>query len=216
VATENAGGAPKAKEILMGFPAFFIRRRFAALLTTAVIAAATVSAVPVIQGVGNFQEVNDHIYRGAQPTDDGFANLKKLGIETVVDLREPGDRSALEQKVVTAAGMRYVSVPMYGMSTPSNESVQKVLALLEDTSSGPVFVHCKRGADRTGAVIACYRVEHDRWKNQQALAEAKSLGMSWFEKAIQSYVLTFQPRNLEALAAKTLNASAAVVAPVQP
>ncbi len=201
----------------MGFPAFFIRRRFAALLTTAVIAAATtVSAAPVIQGVGNFQEVNDHIYRGAQPTDDGFANLKKLGIETVVDLREPGDRSALEQKVVTAAGMRYVSVPMYGMSTPSNESVQKVLALLEDTSSGPVFVHCKRGADRTGAVIACYRVEHDRWKNQQALAEAKSLGMSWFEKAIQSYVLKFQPRNLEALSAKTLNASAAVAAPVQP
>jgi tyrosine-protein phosphatase SIW14 len=200
----------------MRFPTFFFRRRFAALFATSALVAATAAAGPLVEGVGNFQKVNDHIYRGAQPTDDGFANLKKLGIATVVDLREPGDRSALEQKVVTAAGMRYVSVPMYGMSTPSNESVQKVLAMLEDTSGGPVFVHCKRGADRTGAVIACYRVEHDLWKNQQALAEAKSLGMSWFEKAIQSYVLKYQPRNLEALAAKTLSAGAAVVAPVQP
>ncbi len=195
---------------------FFFARRFGALFGTAALVAATVMAAPVVEGVGNFQKVNDHIYRGAQPTDDGFANLKKLGIETVVDLREPGDRSALEQKVVTAAGMRYVSVPMYGMSTPSNESVQKVLAMLEDASAGPVFVHCKRGADRTGAVIACYRVEHDRWKNQQALEEAKSLGMSWLARPIQSFVLKYQPRNLEALAIKTLSAGAAVLAPVQP
>jgi protein tyrosine/serine phosphatase len=157
--------------------------------------------------------VSDHVYRGAQPTPEGFANLRKLGIETVVDLREPGDRSALEQEVVTAAGMRYVSVPMYGMSRPADESVQKALAMLEDSSTGPVFVHCRRGADRTGAVIACYRIEHDRWKNQQALAEAKSLGMSWFGKAIQSYVRKYQPRNLDTLRANTL---AVVTPPVQP
>jgi protein tyrosine phosphatase (PTP) superfamily phosphohydrolase (DUF442 family) len=200
----------------MKIPAFFFPRRFAALLATAAFVVTTVAAAPVVDGVGNFQKVNDHIYRGAQPTGDGFTNLKKLGIETVVDLREPGDRSALEQKVVTAAGMHYVSVPMYGMSMPSNESVQKVLGILEDTSTGPVFVHCRRGADRTGAVIACYRVEHDLWKNKQALAEAKSMGMSWLGKAIQSYVLKYQPRNLEALAAKTLNASVTAAAPVQP
>jgi len=197
-------------------PTFSFRRRLTALFAAAAFVATTVAAGPVVDGVGNFQKVNDHIYRGAQPTGDGFANLKKLGIETVIDLREPGDRSALEQKVVTAAGMHYVSVPMYGMSRPSNESVQKVLGMLEDTSTGPVFVHCRRGADRTGAVIACYRVEHDRWKNQQALEEAKSMGMSWLGKAIQSYVLKYQPRDLEALATKSLSAGAAVVAPVQP
>jgi protein tyrosine phosphatase (PTP) superfamily phosphohydrolase (DUF442 family) len=197
-------------------PTFSFRRRFAALFAAAAFVASTAAAGPAVEGVGNFQKVNDHIYRGAQPTGDGFANLKKLGIETVIDLREPGDRSALEQKVVTAAGMHYVSVPMYGMSRPSNESVQKVLGMLEDTSTGPVFVHCRRGADRTGAVIACYRVEHDRWKNQQALEEAKSMGMSWLGKAIQSYVLKYQPRDLEQLATKTLSAGAAVVAPVQP
>ena len=177
------------------------------LFLTAAIASALFAA-PVVEGVGNFQKVDDHVYRGAQPTPEGFSNLNKLGIKVVVDLREPGDRSALENKIVTAAGMKYISVPMYGMATPKSESVQKVLALLEDNSTGPVFVHCKRGADRTGGVIACYRIEHDGWQNAKALLEARSRGMSWFQKAIQSYVLKFQPR--------TLDAATLVPATVQP
>ncbi|MDP9115485.1 MAG: tyrosine-protein phosphatase [Acidobacteriota bacterium] len=182
-------------------------RRWAALFVTAAFSGALFAA-PGVEGVGNFQKVNDHVYRGAQPTPEGFNSLNKMGIKLVVDLREPGDRSALENKIVTAAGMKYISVPMYGMATPQNESVQKVLALLEDNSTGPVFVHCRRGADRTGGVIACYRIEHDGWKNDKALVEARSMGMSWFQKAIQSYVLKYQPR--------TLDAVALVPAPVQP
>ncbi len=177
------------------------------LFLTAALSSALFAATPVA-GVGNFQKVDDHVYRGAQPTPEGFGNLSKLGIKLVVDLREPGDRSVFENKVVTAAGMKYISVPMYGMATPSNDSVRKVLALLEDNSAGPIFVHCKRGADRTGGVIACYRIEHDGWKNDKALLEARSLGMSWFQKAIQTYVRKYQPQ--------TQTATALVPATVQP
>jgi len=209
----------------MNPPKFFRSRHLAVLIVSAALASAgfaAPSAAPNVVGVGNFQKVDDHVYRGAQPTREGFSNLSKLGIQTVIDLREPGDRSATERKWVTDAGMQYVSVPMYGMATPSNESVLKVLGLLEDRGTGPVFVHCKRGADRTGGVIACYRVEHDHWQNDRALAEARSMGMSWFQTAIQSYVRKYQARDLTALAAaktiaaKTLDASAAVLAPVQP
>jgi len=151
------------------------------------------------EGVGNFQKVDDHVYRGAQPTDLGFLNLAKLGIRTVIDLQESGDARALgEVKSVKAAGMQYISVPMRGGETPSNESVTKVLSLLEDTATGPVFVHCHRGADRTGGVIACYRTEHEHWKNDRALAEARSLGMSWYQLAIQHYVRSYRPRVLGA------------------
>jgi tyrosine-protein phosphatase SIW14 len=146
-------------------------------------------------GVGNFQKVNDHVYRGAQPTEQGFQTLAKLGIQTVVDLQEVGDaRSVSEATWVKAAGMQYISVPMKGMETPSDENVAKVLALLENTSTGPVFVHCHRGADRTGGVIACYRIEHDHWENIKALAEARSLGMSWYQLAIQHYVQGYKPK----------------------
>ncbi len=203
---------------LVKHPTIFRSRYLAALIVATLASAgfAAPSAGPNVEGVGNFQKVDDHVYRGAQPTRDGFSNLSKLGIQTVIDLREPGRRSATEQKWVTDAGMHYISVPMYGMATPSNESVLKVLGLLEDRGAGPVFVHCKRGADRTGGVIACYRVEHDHWRNDRALAEARSMGMSWFQTAIQSYVRKYQPRDLNALAPKTPAASAAVLAPMQP
>lgn len=140
------------------------------------------------QHLPNFHQVNDHIYRGAQPPADGIAELAKLGIKTVVDLRESGGRSEWEQKSVEAAGMRYLSFPMAGFGAPPEEIVAKLLSLFDDGASGPVFVHCRRGADRTGTVIAIYRIVHDHWENAKALAEAKAFGMSWTERAMQSYI----------------------------
>ena len=141
----------------------------------------------------NYHVVNEHIYRGAQPTDDGFRNLAKSGIKVVNDLRETDSRSLAEKKVVEAAGMRYINVPLYGMSAPPQASVDKVMALFNDTSIGPVFIHCKRGADRTGTLVACYRVAHDGWTNTKALSEATADGMSWVEVAMQHSVMQYQP-----------------------
>jgi len=64
---------------------------------------------------------------------------------------------------------------------------------LNDAASGPVFVHCKRGADRTGTVIALYRMVHDGWDSKRALSEAKSYGMSLFQHAMQHYVTDYKP-----------------------
>jgi tyrosine-protein phosphatase SIW14 len=114
-------------------------------------------------------------------------------VKVVIDLRDGGSRSVEEQKKVEAAGMRYVSIPFAGMAAPSAANVAKVLALFNDASTGPVFVHCRRGADRTGTVVACYRISHDGWNNQNALLEAKKFGMSWTEIAMQHYVLKFHP-----------------------
>ncbi len=189
---------------------FFLGRRPAAVfLAIALPVMALAASAP--SGVPNFQKVDDHVYRGAQPTEQGFKNLAKLGIKTIIDLRESGGRSLAEEKVVRAAGMEYVAVPMKGMETPSTEKVARVLALLEDTSAGPVFVHCKRGADRTGAVLACYRINHDHWNNDRALSEAKSLGMSIFQFAIQRYIRAFQPQMVN-IGAGVVNAAAQAVA----
>ena len=149
------------------------------------------------QNLPNFQKVNDSVYRGGQPTDSGLRELAQLGIKTVVDLRDIGEHSqADEQKLVTDLGMRYVSIPMKGLSAPKDDKVAAALALLNDETSGPVFVHCKRGADRTGMVISVYRISHDRWDNKKALSEAKSYGMSFFERAIQHYVMDYKPSSV--------------------
>jgi protein tyrosine phosphatase len=77
---------------------------------------------------------------------------------------------------------------MHGMSTPKDDQVAAVQALFNDTASGPVFVHCKRGADRTGMAIAVYGS-----RTIKALREAKSHGMSFFASAIQHYVMDYRP-----------------------
>ena len=171
-----------------------LRRRTAVFCLTASLTLASAWASSQNENLPNFLKVDDHVYRGAQPTDSGFKDLAQLGIKTVVDLRDIGEHSqAGEQKVVTDLGMRYVSIPMHGMSTPKDDQVAAVEALFNDTASGPVFVHCKRGADRTGMVVAVYRISHDQWENKKALSEAKSYGMSVFERAIQHYVMDFKP-----------------------
>jgi tyrosine-protein phosphatase SIW14 len=168
-------------------------RRRAAMVS--VIASFTLaSAWAGSEDLPNFRKVDDHVYRGGQPSASGFSNLAKLGIKTVVDLREIGEHSqAEEEKIVTDLGMKYVSIPMHGLSTPKDDKVAAVEALFNDTTSGPVFVHCKRGADRTGMVVAVYRISHDQWENKKALSEAKSSGMSIFERAIQHYVMDYKP-----------------------
>ncbi|MBZ5611285.1 MAG: tyrosine-protein phosphatase [Acidobacteriia bacterium] len=177
-------------------------RRMAVCLLSAFLPVLLAAGSPQLTGVSNFQKVSQTVYRGAQPAELGFDSLAKLGIKTVVDLRLIGEHSqAEEQRLVEARGMRYVSVPMKGMSTPTDEQVAKVLALFDDATAVPVFVHCQRGADRTGAVIACYRIGHDRWDNKKALSEARSYGMSWYQRALQKYVIQYQPPQKAAAAA---------------
>jgi tyrosine-protein phosphatase SIW14 len=147
------------------------------------------ASIPDVPGVTNFHQVDEHIYRGAQPHGQAFAGLAKIGIKTVIDLR--GETS--EQTAVESAGMHYVRLPWSGFKAPGDSQIATVLSLLNDSSAWPVFVHCKRGADRTGTAIACYRIAHDHWTNEKALEEAKTFGMSSVEIAMQHFILRFAP-----------------------
>src|ERR1043166_9169011 len=89
--------------------------------------------------------------------------------------------------------MQYVNVPMTGLTPPTEAQISTILALLESNTPGSVLVHCKRGADRTGAVIAAHRIDHDHWDNLRAFKEAMSHGMSFFQLPRQAYILKFQP-----------------------
>jgi tyrosine-protein phosphatase SIW14 len=161
-----------------------------------------------VPGIKNFYQVDAHVYRGAQPTDEGFKYLAKTGVETVIDLRETDERSRAEEKAVRATGMKYVNVPMTGLTPPTEAEIARVLGILEDKATGPVFVHCRRGADRTGVVIASYRINHDRWDNARALREAKACGMSVFQFPRQSYIRAFAPRTNDAKTTTTATATA--------
>jgi len=76
---------------------------------------------------------------------------------------------------------------------PQDEQIAKLLAVMQDPADTPVFVHCRRGADRVGTLIACYRIAHDHWSNEQAFQEACALGLSPLEILMRRYIRHFDP-----------------------
>ena len=127
-------------------------------------------------GLPNFGVVSDQLYRGAQPADSGFAELKALGIAIVVNLRHESGRIARERTLVESLGMHYVSIPWRGHDDPNPEQVAQFLRLLRDNPQRKVFVHCQRGAERTGVMVACYRISREQWTPERAQAEMEAFG----------------------------------------
>lgn len=165
--------------------------------------------LPAQEGIINFGRINETVYRGAQPDSSGIGNLARLGIKTIIDLRLPNEGSwKAEPSEAQAHGILYTNVPLRGLGRPTDEQVRQVLGLIE-TLPGPVFIHCKHGCDRTGTIIACYRIQHDEWTSANALKEAVHYGLSWFERGMRSYVMSFK----KALTSSTL---AKVPAPTPP
>jgi tyrosine-protein phosphatase SIW14 len=143
--------------------------------------------------VPHLYRIADQIYRGNQPQDGEFAGLADRGIKTVLDLRGGFFHAPRERKLVESAGMRYVSVRLSGIFPPRDQQIVQILKVLQDPASLPVFVHCKRGGDRVGLVIACYRMAHDGWTNEQAFQEASDLGLSRWEVLMRRYIRGFSP-----------------------
>ena len=162
------------------------------MVTVAVAAAALAGGrgLPAQDGVGNFGRINEALYRGAQPDLVAMQTLKRLGVKTIINLRMPGDIWEKEAAEADANGIAYTNVAMKGTGRPTDEQIKTALGIIQ-ASPGPVFVHCRYGCDRTGTIVACYRIQHDGWSGETALAEAKHFGMSWFERGMRAYVLDY-------------------------
>lgn len=130
-----------------------------------------------IKGVGNFGEVTPALFRGAQPTHEGFEALAKMGIDIVVDAR--GNRTDSEGKEVGNLGMQYVAIPWHCPS-PNDDVIARFLKLVQENPNKKVFVHCRLGEDRTGMMVAAYRMAAQGWTADEAMNEMQQFGFSSF------------------------------------
>jgi protein tyrosine/serine phosphatase len=122
--------------------------------------------------IKNFGCINSNYYRGAQPDSEGYRELAALGVKTVIDLQRDGERD--EQQLVEAAGMKFFRIRMSDRSSPSYEQAAEFLKIVSDPANQPIYVHCKGGRHRTGAMTAVYRIEHDGWSAEKAVQEMKA------------------------------------------
>jgi tyrosine-protein phosphatase SIW14 len=127
-----------------------------------------------IEGVPNAGQVTANLYRGGQPTTTGFEALANMGINIVVDQR--GSREG-ESERVSKLGMRYVSIPWH-CPFPKDETFARFLILLRQNPGKKVFVHCRLGDDRTGMMVAAYRMAEQNWTAAEAKKEMEAFGFS--------------------------------------
>ena len=165
------------------------------LLAQAILHAASPAVAPHVR---NFGALSDHLYRGAAPSPIALEELRALGVKVIVDLRNKGDGTAAESVQVHNLGLKYVNVPLGAWSAPTRAQLEVILPYLFRSETEPVFIHCRRGKDRTGMVVACYRIQHDNWPNRRALDEAEKYGISFAERSMRSYILHFTPLTLPA------------------
>jgi protein tyrosine phosphatase (PTP) superfamily phosphohydrolase (DUF442 family) len=134
-------------------------------------------AQPVkLQGVENLYRVSEKLYRGDQPSPEGMRNLKDLGLKTIINLRSfHSDRDE-----IGGTGLAYEHIYMKAWH-PEEEDVVRFLKIVTDPRRAPVLVHCQHGADRTGTVIAVYRIAVQGWSKAEAIREMTQGGFGFHQ-----------------------------------
>lgn len=123
-------------------------------------------------GIFAFSEIAPGLYRGGQPTEEGFKQLKALGIKTVVNFRNEKDEIEWDQRQAAQWGMKFVSIPWTIYGDPNPQIVAVFLREVEDPSSRPLFMHCRRGIERTGVMSALYYMKIEGLNENEAYRRA--------------------------------------------
>jgi protein tyrosine phosphatase (PTP) superfamily phosphohydrolase (DUF442 family) len=160
-------------------------RHFLLFLSLAVLCAADSVKVrpgswaqPVIaSSLGNFYRVSEELYRSEQPKAADIPDLKAFGIRTVFSLRHYyHDSRAFERAGISAI--------QYQMDAGS-VSVADLIAVLRlmRTAPKPILLHCWHGSDRTGFIVAGYRMVFMSWSPADAIEELRLGGFGHHESS---------------------------------
>jgi protein tyrosine phosphatase (PTP) superfamily phosphohydrolase (DUF442 family) len=121
----------------------------------------------------NFFRVDTNLFRSEQPGKSDIPALKAMDVKTVLSLRHYHKDSKEFEK----AGIRMLHYKMDAGSV-SVSNLVAVLKMIQEAPK-PVLVHCLHGSDRTGFIVAGYRMVMMGWSPQQAVEELRSGGYGY-------------------------------------
>ncbi len=129
-------------------------------------------ALPLeVKGLPNLHRVDINLYRSAQPQQGSGEAIKALGIKTVLNLRE-SDQDIILKKTSGIVLKRY---PLHTWDIDDRDIIA-VLKIITNPANQPTLVHCAHGADRTGLMMASYRIIVQGWSKADARKEMKQGG----------------------------------------
>ncbi len=156
-------------------------------------------AAPLINTtLENCYRVSPDLLRCEQPEAKDIADLKALGVRSILNLRRwNSDPKALEQ-----AGFKLLVQRMEA----DDLTLDDLVAALRQIRAAPkpVMVHCWHGSDRTGSVVAACRIVFQDWTLAAALDELRHGGFGYHEKWFPNIITLFEKLDVEALRKRVL------------
>lgn len=121
--------------------------------------------------VVNLDKVCTNFYRGGQPDYNALQQLKKAGVKVDICLDDESRYVERESMAAKAAGLKFVNIPLNALRHPTRDDIAEFIHVVGEKDKEPVYVHCVHGRDRTGTMVAIYRIMHDGWTPDAAYAE---------------------------------------------
>jgi protein tyrosine/serine phosphatase len=126
--------------------------------------------------ITKFQPVTNWLYRGGQPDATGIDQLAKMGFRSVISLRWNLESIKSERALCQQSGLNFFSIPLSYWILPTRKEIDRFFSIIDDKSKQPIFLHCLHGRDRTGMLVAIYRIARENWTADAAYTEMKNKG----------------------------------------
>lgn len=129
-----------------------------------------------LKGFNNLYKISDSIYRSEQPGKEEMKELEKFGIRTILNLRNyHNDKLEANGTTMTLERIRM------NASEISQEQIFQAMKIIKN-SPKPILIHCFHGSDRTGCMVASYRIIFQNWSKEAAIDELKNPAFGYHAK----------------------------------
>lgn len=145
-----------------------------------------------LPGLDNVGRISPSVYRGNQPKKEGYKTLREMGIRTVINLRS----HHREKDMVESAGIRYLEFPIGMLEKINKDEIKQIVRAMSDPYNQPVYVHCALGQDRTGIVVAAYRMDIDGWSLDEAEKEMQAFGFNDAWVHLKKFIRKYPENNI--------------------
>ncbi|MEN1785635.1 MAG: dual specificity protein phosphatase family protein [Bacteroidota bacterium] len=121
-------------------------------------------------------QLNDSVYRSEQPSSKGFRALETIGIKTALNFR----RNKKDNRKAKGTAITLIHMPLKTSELTEQHLIEALAAIKK--AEKPILVHCWHGSDRTGAIMAAYRVVFENWTKSDAIQELRKPELGYHEK----------------------------------
>lgn len=148
----------------------------------------------------NLYKIDDAFFRCEQPNTKGMSELEQLGIKSVLNLRNARN----DNREAKRTKLNLIHIPINTWTISDEDVLESLKALLN--AEKPVVVHCLHGSDRTGCIVAAYRMVIQGWTKEEAINEFLNGDYGYHASAFKNILVLLQKLDVEKMKEKLKNA----------